>query len=273
VRHFIWTNDLHFDRMLPRHREKFVQWVRECGADALVLAGDIGEADSVCAYLRELHDGLEQPIYFVLGNHDFYHGEFDTVRSAVRDLVHGCPRLHWLSERSIIPLDESTALIGHEGWGDGRWGDYERSGLFIYDFERIKDLMGFSREERLRILNRLGDEAAAYLRGILQEALAAYSHVYLVTHVPPFREACGEGALHGAMDHKLPFYICKAVGDLLLEVMERHPERRLTVLCGHTHRKCDVQVLGNLRVMAREAGYGSWYTPSVIEIRHPQEVS
>jgi hypothetical protein len=173
----------------------------------------------------------------------------------------------------MIPLDEATALIGHEGWGDGRWGDFERSELVLHDFARIKDLVGLSRKERLRILNRLGDEAAAYLRGILQEALAAYSHVYLVTHVPPFREACEDGSLQGSIDHKLPFYTCKAVGDLLLEVMERHPQRRLTVLCGHTHRKCDVQVLDNMRVLTREAGYGNWYTPSVIEIRDPRELS
>src|SRR5262249_25859634 len=156
-----------------------------------------GEADSVCTYLRELHDGVEQPIYFVLGNHDFYHGEFDSVRRAVRDLSQSCPRLHWLPERGVIPLDETTALVGHEGWGDGRWGDYERSELFIYDFQRIKDLVDLSKEERLRTLNRLGDEAAKYLRGVLREALSTYPHVYLVTHVPPFREACGEGALQG----------------------------------------------------------------------------
>ena len=31
------------------------------------------------------------------------------------------------------------------------------------------------------------------------------------------------------------YFACKAVGDLLLEVMGNRPHNQLTVLCGHTH--------------------------------------
>ena len=104
------------------------------------------------------------------------------------------------------------------------------------------------------------------MRPVLRQALERYSHVYLVTHVPPFREACIDDSLRICNADKLPFYTCKAVGDALLDVMKDHPQQMLTVLCGHTHRECDVRILDNLRVIARNAGYGSWYTPSVIEI-------
>ena len=156
MQRFTWTNDLHFDRMQDRDREEFVQWVRGSGTDALVIAGDIGEADCVETYLRQMHESLAQPIYFVLGNHDFYHGEFDAVRSAVRELAKSYPRLHWLSEQGVIHVNEATALIGHEGWGDGRWGDYEHSRIYPNDFRWIKDLTGLSKEPRLLKLNAEG---------------------------------------------------------------------------------------------------------------------
>jgi hypothetical protein len=247
-------------------RAEFVEWVRESGDDALVIAGDIGEADCVCSYLRELHDGLEVPIYFVLGNHDFYGGEIGAVRRAVGELTRECPRLHWLTQSDVVPLDAAIALIGHEGWGDGRWGDYDGSKVLPRDFDLIKDLTGLPKDQRLRVLNRLGDEAAEHLREVLPRALRRCRHVYLVTHVPPFREACIGSDLGVRGDDQLPFYTCKAVGDLLMEVMEAHPERRLTVLCGHTHWECSVRVRENIHVLARNAGYGSWYTPSVVEI-------
>jgi len=261
-----WTNDLHFDRMKDHDRDEFVQWVRDSGVDALVIAGDIGEADCVGAYLRQLHESLVQPIYFVLGNHDFYRGTFDEVRGSVRELVRTYTRLHWLSEEGVIALNDATALIGHEGWGDGRWGEYGSPQVFPYDFHWIKDLADLDKEPRLLKLHALGDEAAAYLRPLLLDALQRYARVYLVTHVPPFCEACLDDSLRICKANKLPYYTCKAVGDMLLDVMKEHPQRMLTVLCGHTHRQCDVQILDNLCVMARNAGYGSWYTPEVLEL-------
>ena len=53
-------------------------------------------------------------------------------------------------------------------------------------------------------------------------------------HVPPFREACWH---QGRISDDLwrPPFSCKAVGEALVEAMEAHPGREMTVLCGHTH--------------------------------------
>jgi len=42
--------------------------------DGLLITGDIGQAQSVERYLRALDKALPMPIYFVLGNHDYYAG-------------------------------------------------------------------------------------------------------------------------------------------------------------------------------------------------------
>jgi hypothetical protein len=261
----IWTTDLHWDRLKPRDRAEFEQWVVEQQADALLLSGDIGEAPCVVEYLCHLLDVLGIPIYFVLGNHDFYHGSFDEVRSAIRALVRGRPGLHWLSESGPLPLGPSIAVVGYEGWGDARLGDYHGSRLWPRDFMWIRELTGLSKEDRLTKLNTLGDEAAANLQKVLIEALASWSHVYCVTHVPPFREACVD-TIGRVAEEKLPFYTCKAVGDVLLAVMDQNPDRQLTVLCGHTHEEADCRIRNNLRVVVKSAGYGNWYTPQVLTL-------
>jgi predicted MPP superfamily phosphohydrolase len=55
-------------------------------ADCFAITGDIGEARSIERYLRLLESSLQRPIYFVLGNHDFYHGSIVLVRERVRNL-------------------------------------------------------------------------------------------------------------------------------------------------------------------------------------------
>lgn len=72
-----WLTDIHLN-FLP-DEEAFCASVAATDADAFVITGDIGEAPNVVMYLNQLDNYLERPIYFVLGNHDFYRGDFATV--------------------------------------------------------------------------------------------------------------------------------------------------------------------------------------------------
>ena len=46
-----------------------------------------------------------------------------------------------------------------------------------------------------------------------------------------------------------------AAGNALIEIMRSRPDKRLRVLCGHTHSSCAVDVLENLSVVCGEAEY------------------
>ena len=76
----------------------------------------------------------------------------------------------------------------------------------------------------------------------------------MVTHVPPCREACGYDGL-SSDDQWAPHFTCQAMGQMLLEVMAQHPQRKLTVLCGHTHGHGEVLMRDNLRVLTGGAIY------------------
>jgi hypothetical protein len=102
-------------------------------------------------------------------------------------------------------------------------------------------------DARLEKLNALGDEAAASVARVLPEALDRFESVVFLTHVPPFEAACRH---EGRISDKdwLPHFTCKAVGDVLVRRMRERPDRRLTVLCGHTHGNGVARILPNLEV-------------------------
>lgn len=155
----------------------------------------------------------------------------------------------------VVALTEKTALIGHDGWADGRLGAGAVSPVMLNDYLQIAELSGIGRAERFRRLGALGDEAAAHFRKWLPKALATHERVILLTHVPPFREACWhEGRISD--DDYLPHFASLAAGEVLREIMASHPERHLTVLCGHTHSPGICQPLPNLVVKTGGARYG-----------------
>ena len=61
----------------------------------------------------------------------------------------------------------------------------------------------------------------------------------------------------------LPFYSCKATGDVLLKFANEHPEIKVLVLCGHTHSAAEYQPLPNLLV---KCGGSEYYHPKINEI-------
>jgi predicted MPP superfamily phosphohydrolase len=251
----IWLNDIHFEFLGKQEIRSFIRSLAGINADAVLIGGDIGQAPTVSTYLSRLEDALAVPIYFVLGNHDYYHGSIAEVRSAIGDLVRRSSDLHWLTENNAVLLTPNTCLVGHDGWGDGRLGDYEHSLVQLNDFRLISELTGLSRSALLGRLNQLGDEAAAHIGSVLSGALQPAEHVVVLTHVPPFKEASWYNGQHCERDW-LPFFSCQAVGDVLAGAMRNHPHKRMTVLCGHTHGGGSSEILPNLVTYTGPAEYG-----------------
>ena len=105
--------------------------------------------------------------------------------------------------------------------------------VMMYDYQLIEELADLSKEARWLRLKQLGDEAAAHIRRVLPPALERYQHVFVLTHVPPWREACWyQGQISN--DEWLPHFTCLAMGEAIESVAREYPDRQLTVLCGHT---------------------------------------
>lgn len=251
---FAWATDVHLDFAKPPEEDAFFGAIAERHVDGLLLTGDIAGAATIEPYLNRIHQRTVLPVWFVLGNHDYYGGSIGAVRRRMR-MRSQDRRTVWLGAVDVVPLSQQTGLCGHDGWGDARLGRHFESPVDLADFHAIADLAGAGKDELARRLARLGDESADHFASVLPAALRRFERLIVLTHVPPFREACWHQGKHSD-DNWLPYFACKAVGDVLLAEVARRPDREVTVLCGHTHGGGERRPLPNLRVVTGAARYG-----------------
>lgn len=265
IKRLAWATDIHLDFVKAGEVADFCERIAQALCDALVITGDIAEGTSVVGYLKTIAAHVRIPVYFVLGNHDFYGVYINQVRAAVTRLAQNTPNLHYLPAVGVVPLTDRTALVGCDGWGDLQYGKGFDSRVEMQDHYLIRDLASLSPMRCFARLRALGEEEAGRVRTSLPQALREFPHVIMATHVPPFRETCWHrGRISD--DDWLPHFTCKAVGDVLLEIMKENPHAKLTVLCGHTHGAGVVEVLPNLKVLTGGARYGSPALQDVIQL-------
>lgn len=261
----IWATDIHLNFVPREERLAFFASITSRDADMVFLTGDIAEAPSLEPLFAEMAQFISTPIYFVLGNHDFYYGSISHVQQSAGRLSQTHQNLTYLSQVGIVELSPTTGLVGQDGWGDGRYGNFQRSPVILNDHTLIKDLKELDRATLHTKLRQLGEKEAESLEKKLTHALERYPRVILLTHVPPFKEACWYQGEIGN-DDWLPFFTCKAVGDLLIRLMETHPRHQLTVLCGHTHHPGTAEIRPNLTVHTGPANYGTPAIHQVLEL-------
>lgn len=255
-----WATDIHLNFVEAPGRSGFYECFNDC--DGVVITGDIGESQDVASYLKEMVQVLQRPIYYVLGNHDFYRGSIVKVRDTVAHLSVYYSDLIYLTRSGVHRLTQTTALVGHDGWSDGQLGDFANSDVLLNDYVLIEELEHWDEKGNLD-KTRLGEsllalaaEAAEHLELHVAQAAKEYKRVIVATHVPPFREAAWYQG-HTSDDNYLPHFSSKLAGEALLRVAQSFPNCELLVLCGHTHGGGEIEVTPNLHVITGEAHYGS----------------
>lgn len=261
-----WLTDIHLNFLDVDGRKKFYKKILAATYDALLISGDIAEAPCLINLLCEMQEQIEKPIYFVLGNHDYYKGTIQEVRAAASHLTKTHSQLFWLPATGIQWLTHETMLVGQDGWADGRLGDYANSRVSINDSRMIVDLFQMKLLGKFQLVEKmqqLADSDAAALNNDLVQAIEQHpKKIIVLTHVPPFKEAClHNGQISG--DDWLPYFSSKVMGDLLLTCARNNPSIDFLVLCGHTHSKACYQPLTNLIVKTGEVEY---YKPTIQEI-------
>lgn len=263
----VWITDTHLNFISLEKIQAFCRSIKECNPDAVILTGDISESPLLFHHLLVLEKELEPaPIFFVCGNHDYYHSSIKEIRQTLTErysypeyekgnLYKGA---YWLGSSGVVPLTNSVALVGHDGWYDGGYANYFKSKLDMNDYYVIKELVHIvnpTRELRYNTIRELAKESADYIRGNLIEAFRqGFEAVYVATHVPPFREnAMYKGKQSD--DDWMPHFSSKIMGDMLLEVAEKNPDKNIIVLCGHSHGFAFYKPLPNLQSHTGEVEY------------------
>ena len=265
----LWGSDWHLDHLKENEREAFYERLAHENFTILVLAGDIelahadarGECIGLIATLKKIQQAIQRPVFFVCGNHDYYLGSIEEVRDALRTFTLAKDRIVYLEQGTVVELSPKVAMIGQDGWGDGRCGDFYRSGLCLNDFLLIEELKvsdsgDIFTQNTLTKMQKYADMASEFAQNVLPALFTKYDHVLFITHVPPFREA----SLYmnkPASDQGAPFFVNYQLGQIVLKIMKEYANKQLTILCGHTHNMAKVNLLPNLQVIVSKSQYNA----------------
>lgn len=166
-----WLTDIHLNFIDDVARQNFYQEIVRTGCDGVLISGDIAEAPCLIDVLNEMAGCIDKPIYFVLGNHDYYRGQIQEVHDAMTGLTKNNNRLFWLPASGIQKLDNNTLLIGQDGWADSRLGDYQNSRIVLNDSRMIADLFQekiLGKYQLLEKMRQLADADAMKLQNDLE---------------------------------------------------------------------------------------------------------
>lgn len=263
---FAWVTDIHLNFLDFQDREDFYQAMSVDKNDGILLTGDIAEATLLKQLLLEMSEIVKKPIYFILGNHDYYKSDVVRVRQEITALTSANQFLFWLPASGPQLLDEHTVLLGQDGWADGRHGDYWQSTVVLNDSRMITDLFQESIVSRNALLNKMQALADNDVASLEQDMRCPFGQhkikrMIILTHIPPYKEAC---LYQGKISDNafLPFFSCKSMGDMLLDQAKKNKEVMFEVLCGHTHEEAFYQPLENLTV---KVGGAEYYKPKIQE--------
>lgn len=268
IKTILWASDTHFNLAKQKNIKKFIDEVNSNSSDMLLITGDISEAPYLHEHLEMLETNIKMPIYFIIGNHDFYHSSIDKTLFKLSKFVDDHPKLKWLTKEGIVELNEKTCLIGNENWWDGYYGYNNQTFLqeFVmrHDYKLIEDLK-VSKKERVKILQRINNICLNQISNKLNEALTKYDKIFLAAHVPPFPENCSFSEI--ALSDEWLFHTCSySLGILLMNTMKQYPEKQLIVLSGHVHDQSFFQPLPNLISLTAKASYCKPKINSVIVV-------
>ncbi len=244
----VWLSDLHADSL----RSDLVVDLEVLGRESpegILITGDISNADRLDDHLTALAT-LRCPIFFILGNHDYWNGSFAGVAALVRSACSKKTNLVFLDQSELVQLGGGTVLIGGQGWGDGQAGLGEQSPVTSRDRQLIQEFADKPRDRYFKMLREMGRASAFGFSKMAVLALEDSQHLILATHVPPFAAS----ALRKPQD--LPYYVNMALGEEIVRIALQFPGKRISVYCGHTHRKCVYRPLPNVTVHVAEATSG-----------------
>lgn len=214
----------------------------EVSADVVVLAGDILTEHYGLQWAREHFP--DQPIVYVMGNHEFYDAHYERVLERARE--EAVEQQIYLLEKDQVIID-GVRFLGTTLWTDFEVESPEQNANYsmwyadrsMSDFTLIRYRNGMLHASDTREMHF---EARAWLRDRLVEPFDGRTVV--VTHHLPHR-----GSIHPQFHrHPLNPAFASHMPDLV----------RLPVniwIHGHTHCSCDYVVEGT-RVVCNPRGYG-----------------
>ena len=233
-----WLSDTHFDFVKSFVIEELVAAMNKHDVDLWLHSGDIATYPHRLDYL-EAFEKLDKPMYFVLGNHDFYDNvvSINQIKRWFDALRH--PKLTYLGADNAVLDFGNIVILGVDGWYDIQSGDYDNSQIALTDFNAIPDMRNLNKSSRARLIENLSKESMYLLDSKFSSITNVPREVIVVvTHVPVFEESVLFEGKPQSNDFK-PYF----TNTSLMKVINnyRYYAKRIVVLSGHTHNESHYQ--------------------------------
>jgi len=266
LRHIAWLSDIHLDFLDKVRRRAFYQTIIDAEVDGVVISGDICNSSHLTEHLTEMVKAVKVPVWFTLGNHDYYGSTVKATRKKVEALCKKQPLLKWLHKEGVIALSEEIGLIGVDSWADGRAGHYWESNVELADHRLIGDLKGLDAAGRLKVIQRFANEAEEILGRSLDSALTQFKTVFVVSHVPMFYEACLGPDRRVSGPLWMPHYVWHQGGIAIGDVLQNNAHGHVIVLSGHTHSDIRLRIDDRISIWVASAEYDNPVIADVIDL-------
>lgn len=267
--HYAWATDIHLDFLRGDQQRivAFAERLVEKNPTGVLLTGDISVAQQLVYHLSAIERVVQRPIYFVLGNHDYYGSGVEEIRKSMHQLSNISPFLKYLPTLAYQALTPATAVVGHDGWYDALYGDWQGSSFQMTDWSSIHDFrqVNGNKATIVTLARKLAHEGVLHVHNGIKQAVRYHKHVIVLTHFPPFRESHVHQGRVGD-DHAQPWFTSKMMGDMLLDASRAYPNVDFTVLSGHTHGKWDGKITNNLAVHVGGAEYTKPASQGLVEV-------
>ena len=96
VNRIAWMTDIHLDFVSDERIGKLCESVLSKNPELVLVGGDIAVSEILSVSLCTLAARLKLPVYFVLGNHDYYGASIENVREEIKELTSKSTFLNWL---------------------------------------------------------------------------------------------------------------------------------------------------------------------------------
>lgn len=266
---YAWATDVHLDFLAnnPQAIVKFAESLVVDNPTGVFLTGDIATAKVLVYNLSALERVVQRPIYFVLGNHDYYGSNFVDVRKAMHEVSNVSPFLRYMPTMPYLALSPSTAVVGHDGWYDAMYGNWRDNSFSLNDWTAIHEFreVNGNRATIVETARKFAHEAVLHVQNSIKQATRYHKNIVVLTHFPPFKESHIFEGRQGD-DAALPWYTSKMMGDMLLAAAKAYPTHTFTVLAGHTHGQYMGKFADNLLVHVGGAVYGQPKLQGLIEV-------
>lgn len=217
--------------------------------ESWLITGDIAESNNFVSIMNDFQSGTGVPVYFVLGNHDYYGSSFQEMDAKV-DAIDN-KNLIWLKKGPVF--FDNFALVGNGGWYDAEFGN-QNTRVMLNDFNFIQELQPFDRISLIKSCQDRATLLASKLGQDLTLAVEKHDNIVVATHVPPFKEATWHQG-KPSNNEWLPWFSSFSTGSVLANFANKHSDKKFIVLCGHTHSSGFYKYSENMTIFTGASKY------------------